>query len=402
MSRSPDSFGVVGAGILGLAIARRLQETHPQAQVTVVEKETSVARHQTGHNSGVVHAGVYYQPGSLKARLCQRGARLLSEYCSERHLPFERCGKIVVAVCGDEVPALREIERRAQANGVPGVRWLGPLGITEVEPRARGVAALHSPATAITDYVAISESLAADVWASGGSVLVATEVTAVRPGLEGVRFLTRSGGDLRFDQAVICAGLHSARLAGSAGASREPAIVPFRGEYLRLVPERTHLCRGLVYPVPDPRYPFLGVHFTRRVDGSVEVGPNAVLATALEGYRRRDVSVRDLASMASYPGFWRVAQRHWRTGLLEAAGSASTRLFVRRASRYVPELRVEDVVRGGAGVRAQAVDRSGGLVDDFRIDQVGPVTALRNAPSPAATSALAIAEHVVDRVTSDS
>ena len=399
MGTSRDTIGVVGAGIVGLAIARRLQGVRPEARVTVLEKEKAVARHQTGHNSGVVHAGLYYQPGSLKAELCRRGGNLLREYCADRGLPFEAVGKLVVAADEDEVPVLKEIQRRAEVNQVPGLRWLDAREIISIEPFARGFAALHSPATAITDFVAVSESLAADVRSAGGKVRLSAEVIQVRPVLNGVQVITGSGEDLRFNHVILCAGLQSALLANAAGDRREPAILPFRGEYLKLVPERVGLVRGLIYPVPDPSYPFLGVHFTRRVDGSVDVGPNAVLATALEGYRRRDVSLADLRDIAGYPGFWRVARQHWRVGVTEVAGSASTRVFVNRARAYVPDLQIGDVVRGGAGVRAQAVDRSGCLVDDFRIHRLGRVTALRNAPSPAATSALAIAEHVVGQIT---
>lgn len=399
MGTSPGTIGVIGAGIVGLAIARRLQQVRPGARVTVLEKEAAVALHQTGHNSGVVHAGLYYQPGSLKAELCRRGANLLRSYCDERDLPFEACGKLVVAANEDEVPALKEIQRRAELNQVPGLRWLDAQEIISIEPSARGFAALHSPATAITDFVAISGSLAADVRSAGGEVRLSTEVIRLRPVLNGVQVITGSGDDLRFDYLVLCAGLQSDRLASTAGDGREPTILPFRGEYLKLIPERAGLLRGLIYPVPDPGYPFLGVHFTRRVDGSVDVGPNAVLATAREGYRRRDVSLADLRDIFGYPGFWRVAKQHWRMGITEVAGSASIRVFVNRAKVYVPALEIGDVVRGGAGVRAQAVDRSGSLVDDFRIHRLGRVTALRNAPSPAATSALAIAEHVVDQIT---
>jgi L-2-hydroxyglutarate oxidase LhgO len=401
LGTSYPTIGVVGAGILGLAIARRLQAVHPNAQVTVLEKESAVATHQTGHNSGVVHAGLYYQPGSLKAQLCRRGGDLLRAYCADRELPYEACGKLVVAAHDDEISALKEIQRRAEINQVPGLRWLDAAEITGIEPHARGVAALHSPQTAITDFVAVSKSLAADVVKAGGEVRLSTEVSQLKSDRVGVELLTDDSVGFRFDHVVLCAGLQSDRLATDAGDVREPAIVPFRGEYLKLVPERADLVRGLIYPVPDPNYPFLGVHFTRRVDGTVDVGPNAVLATAREGYRRRDISLTDIRDFLTYPGFWRVAKQHWRMGIAEVAGSASMRVFVNRAKEYVPELELRDVTRGGAGVRAQAVDRSGSLVDDFRIHRRGRVTALRNAPSPAATSALAIAEHVVDQMVLD-
>jgi len=392
---SAESIGVVGAGILGLAIARRIQETYPGAVVTVIDKEDGVARHQTGHNSGVVHAGIYYQPGSLKAELCSRGVSLLRAYCTEKGLPYDACGKLVVAADDAEVGLLGDIERRAQANRVPGLRRIGRAEIKDIEPYATGLAALHSPETAITDFVAISESLAADVIAAGGEVILSTEVHQVIPAPNRVQVVATGGQRFEFDHVILCAGLQSDRLAARAGDVVDPAILPFRGEYLKLVPDRAHIVRGLIYPVPDPSYPFLGVHFTRRVDGTVDVGPNAVLATAREGYRRRDFSFADVREVVRYPGFWQIAKSHWRMGAAEMAGSASTRLFVRRAKVYVPDLERRDVIRGGAGVRAQAVDRDGSLVDDFRIHQVGRITALRNAPSPAATSSLAIAEHVV-------
>lgn len=393
-----ESIAVVGAGIVGLAVARRLQQVRPGAEVTVLDKESEVGRHQTGHNSGVVHAGLYYPPGSLKATLCRRGVALLREYAREKSVPYVECGKLVVALDAAEIGRLDDIERRAHENRVPGLRRLGAAEIGEIEPHAVGVAALHSPHTAITDFVAIARALAADVVAGGGRVRLDTEVTAVRRARGGVELAVAAEERLRFDHVVVCAGLHADRLAVAAGDEPDPTIVPFRGEYLRLVPERSDLVQGLIYPVPDPRYPFLGVHFTRRVDGSVDVGPNAVLALAREGYRRRDVVPADITAVLRHPGFRRVARRHWRTGVGEIVGSISRREFVRRARRHVPELQPGDVVPGGAGVRAQAVDRHGTLVDDFRIHHLGPVTVVRNAPSPAATSSLAIAEHVVDRI----
>jgi L-2-hydroxyglutarate oxidase LhgO len=402
-----ERFGVIGAGIVGLAVARRLQQVFPGAPVTVLDKEDRVAAHQTGHNSGVVHAGLYYAPGSLKATLCRRGLAMLREYCAEKHLPYREVGKLVVARSQDELPALGRIEERALANAVPGLRRLGPGGICDVEPRATGVAALYSPRTAITDFVAVAESYARDIVDAGGSVRLGFDVRAVRP--DGDRVTVANGRsrragtgegqeELTFDRLVICAGLHADRVAGLAGDTRDPAIVPFRGEYLTLVPERRDLVRGLIYPVPDPAYPFLGVHFTRRVDGRVDLGPNAVLALATEGYRRRDVSLRDVGRVLARPGFRRLAARHWQTGLGEFAGSASRALFIRRARDYVPGLTVADVRPAPAGVRAQAVAADGSLVDDFRLSHVGRITSVRNAPSPAATSSLAIAEYLGDRI----
>jgi L-2-hydroxyglutarate oxidase LhgO len=390
-----ELVGVVGAGIVGLAIAREL--TRRGTRVVVLDKEDRVAAHQSGHNSGVVHAGLYYPPGSLKARLCTRGGALLRDYCADRGLPYDECGKLVVAVTPDEVTRLDALAARAGTNRVPGLRRVGPAEIRELEPYATGLAALHSPRTAITDFTRVAESFAADVNAAGGEVRLGWPVTGVH---RGGRIVVSSGQRrLTVDRLIVCAGLHSDLVAGLAGDTAEPRIIPFRGEYLRLRPERTHLVRGLIYPVPDPRYPFLGVHFTRRVSGDVEVGPNAVLATAREGYRRTDLSIRDLAGIAGWPGTWRMAAKHWRTGVREVHGSVSLRAYLVAARRYVPSVTVRDVVRAGSGVRAQALDRNGSLVDDFRIHRLGPVTAIRNAPSPAATSGMAIAEHVADTLT---
>jgi L-2-hydroxyglutarate oxidase LhgO len=382
-------IGVIGAGIVGLAVARELAA---RADVTVLDKEDRVAAHQTGHNSGVVHAGVYYPPGSLKATLCRRGMTLLRAYCAERGLPYAECGKVVVARDAAEAERLAEIERRARANGVPDLRRLDPAGLRAVEPHATGVAALHSPRTAITDFAAVARALAADL--PDGALRLGFAVTAIRRGAHTAVVRSATGEEREFDTVVVCAGLHGDRVSRLAGDSPGPAIVPFRGEYLRLVPERSHLVRGLIYPVPDPRYPFLGIHLTRRVDGTVEAGPNAVLALAREGYRRGAVAAGDLWETLRWPGFRRMARAHWRTGVRELHGSLSRRAFVAAARRYVPELTVADVTPGGAGVRAQAVDADGTLVDDFRIHRLGPVVAVRNAPSPAATSSLAIAEHI--------
>ncbi len=393
-----ERFGIVGAGILGLAVARRLGQERPDAAITVLDKEQSVARHQTSHNSGVAHAGLYYQPGSLKARLCRQGIELLQAFCLEHGLAYEECGKLVVARDASEIDRLREIERRATHNGVPGLRWLeGIDALREVEPAVAGVAAVHSPHTAIVDFPAVAHALAAQVTDAGGTILLGHEVTAIdrRAG----EVVVRAGSENHaFDRLVLCAGLQSDRVARLAGDGAAPAIIPFRGEYLRLRPASTGLVRGLIYPVPDPAFPFLGVHFTRRVDGGVDIGPNAVLAFAREGYRRRDVAPGDLAAVLRWPGFRRLARTYWRTGLREAAGSLSRRAFVHEARSFVPSLRLSEVETAPAGVRAQAIDPDGALVDDFRINHLGPVVAVRNAPSPAATSSLAIARHVVSLV----
>jgi L-2-hydroxyglutarate oxidase LhgO len=395
-----ERIGVIGAGIVGLAVARRLGQVYQGAQITVVDKETSVGTHQTGHNSGVVHAGIYYAPDSLKATLCTRGSALLREYCQDRGIAFQVCGKLVVAIDQGEVGALRRIEERATKNQVPELRRVDAAKIREIEPHAVGVAALHSPRTAITDYPAIARAYADDVIAASGRILLGQAVESIVRVAGQVR--VRVGQqELEFDRLVICAGLQSDLVAEQAGDDPEPAIVPFRGEYYRLVESRRYLVNGLIYPIPDPHYPFLGIHFTRRIDGGVEVGPNAVLALAREGYLRRNVAPREVWSMLRWPGFQKLARAHWKMGLSEMVGSASTTQYLKRAQAYVPELRADDVVRAGAGVRAQAVDRDGSLVDDFRIHRLGPVLAVRNAPSPAATSSLAIAEYVCEQFGGD-
>ena len=393
-------IGVVGAGIIGLAVARRLSELRPDAAVTVLEKEREIASHQTGRNSGVVHAGIYYTPGSLKAQLCRRGAGLLRTYCGERGIPFSECGKLVVALDAGEVEKLRELERRATENGVPGLRRLNRDELREVEPHAAGIAGLHSPTTAITDYPAVARAFAGDVEKAGGTVVLGTEVSGIAVAGRTAR-VTAAGEVFEFDRLVLCAGLHSDRLARLAGDAREPTIIPFRGEYYRLAAGREDLVRGLLYPVPDPAYPFLGVHFTRRVGGGVDVGPNAVLALAREGYRRRDVRPADLAETLRSPGFRALARKHWRTGAHELRGSLLKGAFAAEARRYVPAVSAADLVPAPAGVRAQAVDPDGSLVDDFRIRRIGPVTAVRNAPSPGATSSMAIAEHIAANALDD-
>lgn len=398
---SATSYGVVGGGILGAAVARQLQVSDPDASVTVWEKEDRLAAHQTGRNSGVVHAGLYYEPGSLKATLCRRGVALLRDFCDEHDIAFDTCGKVLVALDEVEEGRLGAIEEKALANGVPGIRRLSSGELREIEPHVRGVAGLHSPSTAIVDFPGVTRRLAGLVEENGGTVRLSTELTDIRQDGTGVVLTGRTASgtiEERFDRVVLCTGLWADHTAERAGDAREPQVVPFRGEYLLLRPERRSLVNGLVYPVPDPRYPFLGVHLTPRVDGEVMVGPNAVLAMAREGYDWRTVSARDLREIAAYDGFRRFARQHWRTGVAEMAGSLSRRRFVAAARRYVPELGLEDVVSGPSGIRAQALERSGALVDDFRITTRNRVTALRNAPSPAATSSLAIAEHVVDVV----
>jgi L-2-hydroxyglutarate oxidase LhgO len=385
--------GIIGAGIVGLAVARQLASA--DVPVVVFEKETQVATHQTGHNSGVVHAGIYYKPGSAKARMTRRGVDLLKAYCTEKSLVYDERGKLVVARNEAETVKLRELERRSQLNQVPGLKWLETAELREFEPDVAGVAALLSPSTAIVDYPAIARSYAADVTAAGGQVLTSTPVTALRvKGADAVEVDT-PGRAYSFARLIICAGLQADLLAMAVGDTSAPEIVPFRGEYLRLKPQATARVTRMIYPVPDPRYPFLGVHLTPRVDGTADLGPNAVLALAREGYRRTDVNLADLARLGKSGAFWRLARQHWMTGVREYRGSLIRRAYLAEARTYLPWITLADVTSAPAGVRAQAVDPSGALVDDFRISQVGPVTSIRNAPSPAATASMAIAEHIV-------
>ena len=392
-------FVVVGGGILGLATARQLVVSQPETEVVVLERETALAQHQTSHNSGVVHAGIYYAPGSLKARLCRRGLGLLRDFCLDRGLPYDACGKVVVAVDEREIEPLRRLQERATANGVPGLRWLEANELAEVEPYVTGVAGLHSPETAIADFAAVARAYASDVSASGGQIRTGAAVARVHQNGRTPQVDLADGTTIAGDKVIVCAGLQSDRLAMASGEPAEPRIVPFRGEYWQLRPERTHLVRGLIYPVPDPALPFLGVHLTRKIDGTVLLGPNAILSTARHAYERRRFVARDTYDALSWPGTFRMLRKHWRAGVGEIVRSASKRQFVRDVARYVPPVSVADVLPASAGVRAQAIDRDGSLVDDFRLATHGNVTWVRNAPSPAATSSLAIAEELVSHAT---
>jgi (S)-2-hydroxyglutarate dehydrogenase len=388
-------LAVVGGGILGLAVARELIRRHPRASVSVLEGERELGMHQTGHNSGVIHAGVYYQPGSLKARLCVQGARELYEYCEQRGIPSERCGKLILATERSELPRLDELRRRARANGVPGLRSIDAQEIQEIEPHARGIAALHSPATGIVDFRAVAQAFAEDVLRDGGAIATGCRVHAVTRAGAALR-LSHTRGSTEAGHAVFCAGAWADRLAVATGAGPDPRIVPFRGAYLRLLPERRRLVRALIYPVPDPSLPFLGVHLTRHIHGEVLIGPTALLAGARDAYRLARVRRGDLLDTLRWPGTWRMLARWWRTGVGELHHAALRSAFVRAAARYVPELRSDDVEPAFAGVRAQALARDGRLVDDFVFSATERALHVRNAPSPAATSSLAIARHVAE------
>jgi L-2-hydroxyglutarate oxidase len=385
---------VVGGGIVGLATAVAMAERgYPPI---VLEAEDALATHQTGHNSGVIHSGLYYKPGSLKARTCRAGLDAMYRFCAEEGVPNRRCGKLVVAVSKDELPRLAILEQRGRANGVD-LRHLGPEEIKEREPAVSAIAALWIPETGVVNYTLVTQALARRLSRLGGEVRLGHRVQSImRDGAALV--LQTTGGEVRASCLVNCAGLQSDRVARLAGLEPGIRIVPFRGEYFVVRPERSHLVRGLIYPVPDPALPFLGVHFTRGIDEVVEAGPNAVLALKREGYSRRDVSLKDMADLASFPGFWRMSRAQWRNGLDEFRRSLSKSRFLSSLQKLIPELKEDDIVPGGSGVRAQAVGRDGRLIDDFHIQTAPGMVHVLNAPSPAATASLAIGSEIADRI----
>jgi (S)-2-hydroxyglutarate dehydrogenase len=389
-------FVVIGGGILGLAVARELLARHPEASLCVLERENRLAAHQTSHSSGVIHAGIYYAPGSLKARLCVEGARLLYAYCEEHGIEARRNGKLVIATRESELTRLDELERRGLANEVPGLRRVTPDGIAEIEPHARGMAALHSPATGVVDFARVAAAFATEVEAAGGTVATGCEVRGLSPHAGAVA-VRHGSGTTEAGFVISCAGAWTDRLAVAAGAPKEPRIVPLRGAYLRLRPERRELVRASIYPVPDPELPFLGGHLTRGIDDEVLLGPSALMVGARDAYRLGRVRWRDLASNLAWPGTWRLVRHHWRTGLGELHHAASRRAFVEELRRFVPELDVGDVLPGPSGIRAQALDRDGRLVDDFVVHRTERALHVRNAPSPAATSSLALARLIADQ-----
>ncbi len=395
MAESRYDVVIIGAGIVGLAAALEATKRFPRLRLLLLEKESHVGRHQSSHNSGVIHSGVYYKPGSLKAQLCVEGARAMLAFCQEQSIPHQVCGKVIVATDEAEFPGLTRLQRRGEANGLTGLRLVGREELREIEPHANGLRALLVPSTGITDYLKVCERYAEIILEQGGSILTSTAVIGLKTYSGEVSVETNRGAFLA-GSVINCAGLFSDRISRMAGSEREIMIVPFRGEYYDLVPERSSLVRALIYPVPDPRFPFLGVHFTRRVAGTVDAGPNAVLAFHREGYRRRDFNLRDLCSSLAFPGFWRMAAKHWWSGLDEFRRSFSKSAFVHALQRLVPDLREQDLAPGGSGVRAQALQRDGTLADDFQFAPSGRLLHVLNVPSPAATASLPIGRSIAD------
>ncbi len=388
-------LAVIGGGIVGLATAWRVQQARPDVSIVLLEKEDGLARHQTGRNSGVVHSGIYYAPGSLKAKLCVEGVESLRAFCDEHGVAYQRCGKIITAVDDDEIPRLETLFERGIANGVPELRRVDDVQMREVEPHVAGIAGIHSPNTAIVDYVGVCRELGRLLEEGGARILRGAAVEAIRSD-GGGHVLATPRGEVRAERLLACAGLHADRVARMAGLEPDVRIVPFRGEYMFLRDDRAELVKGLIYPVPDPALPFLGVHLTSTVDGRVEAGPNAVPAFAREGYRFLDVKLADLAETLTFPGAWRLGARYWRHGAFEIYRSLRRPVFVRSLQRLMPELRAEDVVPGGSGVRAQAVGRDGRLVDDFAVLTTDTAMHVLNAPSPAATASLAIGRQLAE------
>jgi len=395
MTDSRYNVIIIGGGAVGLGVALEITRRFPRQKLLLVEKEDKVACHQSGHNSGVIHSGVYYKPGSLKARLCVAGAAAMVEFCREHGISHNVCGKVIVATNEDERPRLEELRMRGEANGLTGLRLIGSEELRELEPHATGLQALLVPSTGVTDYALVCEKYAQLIVASGGTVRTSVAVTGIQRSAQEIVVETNTGA-MATSAVINCAGLYSDRIARMAGDDPGIMIVPFRGEYYDLTPERSSLVRALIYPVPDPRFPFLGVHFTRRITGTVDAGPNAVLALAREGYRHSDINARDLASSLAFPGFWRMAGKHWRNALGEWHRSLSKRAFVRALERLLPEIRESDLVPGGSGVRAQALKPDGALVDDFQFVPSGKVLHVLNVPSPAATASLVIGTTIVD------
>jgi (S)-2-hydroxyglutarate dehydrogenase len=386
---------IIGGGIIGLSTAMQLLRLYPRAgKIAVVEKEPELATHQTGHNSGVIHSGIYYRPGSWKSQFCVGGVRKLLQFCEENEIEYEQCGKVIVATDESELGRLQNLHERGVANGVEGLELIGPERLKEIEPHASGIKALWSPQTGIIDYVRVASAYAMRFQQDGGDIYASAPVQKITNSSDSLTIET-SRGTLRARHIINCAGLYADKVAEMMGEQTDVRIIPFRGEYYTLRLESQHLVKGLIYPAPDPRFPFLGVHYTRNIHGQVEAGPNAVLALAREGYRKSDVDLVESWEAVTFPGFWKMSMQHWKTGVAEFHRSYSKKVFVHDLQRLLPEIRSEDLSPGGAGVRAQAVSRSGALLDDFSILRGQKAVHVLNAPSPGATSSLAIGEHLV-------
>ncbi len=399
MSRDVFDLVVIGGGIVGLATAYRWGASRPDDRIAILEKESQFAQHQTGHNSGVLHTGIYYRPGSRKAENCRVGKLAMQRFCDEHGIPYQLCGKVIVATSESELPRLQDIYQRGQQNGVR-CELIGPERLAELEPHAAGLRAIHVPDAGIVDYGAVCQQLGQIVSARGGRLISNARVETIRLLSDSVQ-IGSTAGDFKTRRCINCAGLYSDKVAALSGVEASSKIVPFRGEYYELQPSARHLCRGLIYPVPDPAFPFLGVHFTRMINDSVECGPNAVLALAREGYRWRDIRLSELTESLMYRGFQRLALRYWRVGLGEVWRSASKRAFVRALQRLIPEIRSRDLLRAPAGVRAQAIRPDGEMVDDFEVLRSDRITNVCNAPSPAATSSLNIGQWIVEEALGD-
>ena len=395
MSFQGYDIAVIGAGIIGLATAMRLAQEYPRLRVVALEKDGEVAQHQTGHNSGVIHAGIYYAPGSQKANFCSTGGRLLREFCDERGIEYEMCGKVIVAINDEEVPRLHDLFERGTANGAQGLQMVGPERLAELEPHAAGVKAIFSPNTGIIDFKRVSQAYAIEFGENGGDLLTNTAVHGIAR-RDGQLYLETSRGEIRARHIINCAGLQADQVARMMGADPGLRIIPFRGEYFSIRPERQYLVRSLIYPVPDPKLPFLGVHFTKRITGGVEAGPNAVLAFAREGYTKTSFNLGEALGTLTYPGFWKMSKTYWRTGFDEQHRSLRKSLFLRSLQTLVPEIEMDDLSEPGAGVRAQAVDGKGNLLQDFAISETEGAIHVLSAPSPGATSSLTISRYIVD------
>ena len=395
MKKDFHDITILGGGIIGLATAMVMTKRHPGIQVLLLEKESRLGVHQTGHNSGTIHSGIYYKPGSLKAAFCVKGSRTLVEFCRDHSIPFQLCGKVIAAATEEERPRLQELYRRGEANGVRGLRLIGPEQLKEIEPHAAGVQALQVPAAGIVNFSQVAQAYAARIEAQGGTIQTDTALLEMRKEA-GELILSTTQGILRTRFLINCGGLHADRVARTSGSRTSLQIVPFRGEYFELVPEKRHLVRTLIYPVPDPALPFLGVHLSKHLDGRVDAGPNAVLALKREGYRRKDLSFFDSLEMLSFPGFWKMTARYWETGVEELFRSYNKTIFSHSVQKLVPEVQEKDLVPGGTGVRAQAVDRAGTLLDDFYLLQDNQTLHVCNAPSPAATASIPIGEFITE------